>query len=117
MNNINDGEGVPFSANLDITLKKVKVEKTKVFTSATKPLLLPCEVEEFGQKKNITLMFKTGDDMRQDAFVVQLFAVMDRVLKNVGLDLKFSIYNVISCTKDDGVLQFVPDSVTITKVR
>jgi len=55
--------------------------------------------------------------MRQDAFVVQLFAVMDRVLKNVGLDLKFSIYNVISCTKDDGVLQFVPDSVTITKVR
>ena len=64
LGNINDGDGVPFSANLDITLKKVKVEKTKVFTSATKPLLLPCEVEEFNQTKNITLMFKTGDDMR-----------------------------------------------------
>jgi hypothetical protein len=29
---------------------------------------------------------------------------MDRVLKDVGLDLKFTIYNLIAFTKDDGLL-------------
>ena len=65
---MNDGEGVPFSANLDITLQKVKVEKTKVFKSATRPLLLPTEGLELingeNVKKSFTMMFKTGDDMR-----------------------------------------------------
>jgi hypothetical protein len=61
---------VPLSANLDITLLGVKLEKTKVFTSATKPLILPFyhkyknEVER--RKETFMMMFKTGDDMRQD---------------------------------------------------
>jgi len=50
------------------------------------------------------MMFKTGDDMRQDALVLQLFSIMDQVLKEVGLDLNFTIYNLIAMTKDDGLL-------------
>ena len=42
---------------------------------------------------------------------------MDQVLKDVGLDLKFSIYNLIPFTIDDGLLQFVPNSDTITDIR
>jgi phosphatidylinositol kinase/protein kinase (PI-3 family) len=42
---------------------------------------------------------------------------MDRVLKDVGLDLKFTIYNLIAFTMDDGLLQFVPNSETITKIK
>jgi len=41
LTNLNNGEGVPLSANLDITLHGVTVDKTKVFKSATRPLLLP----------------------------------------------------------------------------
>jgi len=62
------------------------------------------------------MMFKTGDDMRQDQFIIQLFAVMDQVLRDVGLDLKFTIYNLIAFTIDDGLLQFVPNSKTITDI-
>ena len=29
---------------------------------------------------------------------------MDTVLKEVGLDMKFTIYNLIAMTKDDGLL-------------
>ena len=39
--NLNDGKGIPMSANLDILLMGIKIEKTSVFTSATRPLLLP----------------------------------------------------------------------------
>ena len=42
---------------------------------------------------------------------------MDRVLKIAGLDLKFSIYGVIAFTRDDGILQFVDQSETITDIK
>ena len=50
------------------------------------------------------MMFKTGDDMRQDQLIIQLFSIMDVALKDAGLDLKFVIYNLIAFTKDDGLL-------------
>ena len=67
---MNNGNGVPLSANLDYILKGVKVEKAKVFKSATKPLLLPFYYRMKGENENrpetFTMMFKTGDDVRQD---------------------------------------------------
>ena len=59
------------------------------------------------------MMFKTGDDMRQDGLVLQLFQIIDSILESVGLDMKFTIYNLIPMTKDDGLLQVVPNSCTI----
>lgn len=68
LTNLNNSEGVPLPANTDIILAGVKVENTKVFTSATKPLLLPFYYKMHGEKENrtetFTMMFKTGDDMR-----------------------------------------------------
>ena len=111
---LNHGEGVPLPANTDIILMGVNVEKVKVFTSATKPLLLPFywrnKHENFNQDGTFTMMFKTGDDMRQDCLCIQLFGVMDQCLKEVQMDMKFNLYNIIAMTKDDGILQFVPNS-------
>ena len=88
---LNDGKGIPLAANLNMILQGVKVEKTKVFTSATKPLLLPFYYRLKGrdeqEPETFTMMFKTGDDMRQDALILQLFSIMDRVLSDVGLEL------------------------------
>ena len=68
LTNLNDGQGVPLSANLDYILMGCKVEKAKVFTSATKPLLLPFYWRMKGEGENrpnpFMMMFKTGDDMR-----------------------------------------------------
>jgi phosphatidylinositol 3-kinase len=108
------------SANLNLILRGVRTEKVKVFTSASKPLLLPfyyrLKGDEVDQPNTFTMMFKTGDDMRQDQLVLQLFSIMDRVLKEVNLDCKFTIYDLIAFTTDDGLLPFVPDSETITAI-
>ena len=68
LTNLNNGRGVPLSADLDITLLRCKVDKTSVFTSNARPLLLPFEYkmkdEEVPRPENLTMMFKTGDDMR-----------------------------------------------------
>ena len=121
--NLNDGQGIPMSANLDILLMGVKIEKTSVFTSATRPLLLPFRWRSIkidkdkDQDSTLMMMFKTGDDMRQDALILQLFSIMDTDLRAVGLDMNFTIYNLISFTVDDGLLQFVPNSATVTKIK
>ena len=117
LTNLNGGQGVPLSANPDIILAGVRAEKTKVATSATKPLILPFYYRMKDQteicKDTFTMMFKTGDDMRQDALVLQIFSIMDNILANAGLNMNFTIYNLIAMTKDDGLLQFVPNSKTI----
>jgi hypothetical protein len=67
---IREGEGIPMSANLNITLLGVKADKVKVFTSGTRPLLLPFRHKYTDERDERTetfmMMFKTGDDMRQD---------------------------------------------------
>lgn len=108
LTNLNNGEGVPLSANLDYTLMGVRAEKAKVFTSATRPLLLPFYYRLPNDTENrpetFTMMFKTGDDMRQDQLVLQLFNVMDNLLNEIGLNVEFQIYNLIAFTTDDGLL-------------
>jgi len=42
---------------------------------------------------------------------------MDKALREVGMDLRFTIYNLIAFTCDDGLLQFVPNSETITDIK
>jgi hypothetical protein len=49
LTNLNNGDGVPLSANLNLILRGVRAEKVKVFTSATKPLLLPFYYREEGE--------------------------------------------------------------------
>ena len=117
---MNDGKGVPLSTNLDIILHKVISEKSKVFTSATKPLLLLVEYSnktELVERDKLMMMFKTGDDMRQDQLVNQLFNIMDILLKNDGLDLHFIQHNLIAFTKDDGINKFTANSKTITDLK
>jgi len=38
------------------------------------------------------LIYKTGDDLRQDQLVVQLFELMDGLLKRENLDLRLTPY-------------------------
>lgn len=72
LTNMNDTKGVPLSTNLDIILHKVIAEKSKVLTSATKPLLLFVEYSnerDHVKSDKLMMMFKTGDDMRQDQLI------------------------------------------------
>jgi len=54
------------------------------------------------------MILKNGDDTRQDQLVLTLFTLMDRMLTEVNLDFKFTCYKVLACTKNDGLMEFVP---------
>ncbi len=60
-----------------------------------------------------SVMYKHGDDVRQDQLVLQMISLMDNLLKQVNLDFKFTAYKVLAFSKVDGMLEFVADSKTI----
>jgi phosphatidylinositol 3-kinase len=59
------------------------------------------------------LMFKFGDDLRQDQLILQIISYMDNLLKRVNLDFEFTTYKVLATSKNDGFVEFVPNSLTI----
>ncbi|KAH8919649.1 phosphatidylinositol 3-kinase [Atractiella rhizophila] len=54
-----------------------------------------------------SIIFKSGDDLRQDQLVIQLFTLMDRLLKKENLDLKLMPYKVLATSEKEGMVQFV----------
>lgn len=61
------------------------------------------------------MIYKTGDDLRQDQLVLQMFSLMDRLLKDENLDLKLTPYRVLPTSATDGLIEFVP-SVSMAHV-
>lgn len=53
------------------------------------------------------LIYKKGDDLRQDALVLALIAVSDAALRADGLDLRLTPYAVLPTGPDDGLIQRV----------
>ncbi|KAN0063522.1 Phosphatidylinositol (PI) 3-kinase [Thecaphora frezii] len=90
------GDGVDTTSNLaDLGADEMRL-------AAASPLASPSS--EYG------LIFKNGDDLRQDQLVIQLFTLMDRLLRNENLDLKITPYKVLATGSVDGMVQFVESS-------
>jgi phosphatidylinositol 3-kinase len=62
------------------------------------------------------VIYKTGDDLRQDQLVLQLILLFDRLLKHENLDLKFVPYNVLATSRYDGLLECVPESMNLATI-
>ena len=64
----------------------------------------------------LSLIYKSGDDLRQDQLVVQLFSLMDRLFKREHLDLRITAYQVLPTSATNGLIEFVPGSYPISQV-
>lgn len=62
------------------------------------------------------VMVKNGDDLRQDQLIMQMFILMDRLLKKVNLDLKLTPYRILATGADDGLMEFVQDSYPVSYI-
>lgn len=93
-------------------------EESSVFKSSLAPLKITFKTilnykdsgPTFGRKNKygkFTLMFKIGDDLRQDQLVIQIIDLMDQLLKNENLDLKLTPYKILATSPVAGMIQFV----------
>ncbi|KAL3750007.1 hypothetical protein ACJRO7_011048 [Eucalyptus globulus] len=80
-------------------------EESSIFKSALHPLRLTFRTASGGSCK---IIFKKGDDIRQDQLVIQMVSLMDRLLKSENLDLCLTPYKVLATGQDEGMLEFIP---------
>ncbi|CAK4258134.1 unnamed protein product [Aphanomyces euteiches] len=62
------------------------------------------------------IIFKHGDDFRQDQLVMQLLAVMDSICIDQGLLLHFTLYKVLATSVNEGMAEFVAQSFPMSQV-
>lgn len=62
------------------------------------------------------VLLKTGDDLRQDQLVIQMFNLMDALLKRVNLDLRLTPYRVLATSTNTGFVEFVAESEDIQRI-
>lgn len=115
--------GVSFSPSfrlpldLSTTVTKLRVEKCKYMDSKKLPLWL---VFENGSgdpdAKPVYIIFKSGDDLRQDILTLQMMRIMDRLWKQHNLDLKMNCYGCIATGFEVGMLEVVLNSETTSSI-
>jgi phosphatidylinositol 3-kinase len=115
----------PLTLPLDpkIKISGTIVENCRVFTSAKYPIKFTFNVCPSSQqyidredKSKFDVMYKYGDDLRQDQLILQIISYMDDILRKVNLNFEFTTYKVLATSKNDGFVEFVPNSKTIFEI-
>ncbi|KAJ2661566.1 Phosphatidylinositol (PI) 3-kinase [Coemansia sp. RSA 1200] len=94
---------LPLDPNVEVV--GIQAENASVFKSTMMPLFLHF-IKPDGELYPV--IFKAGDDMRQDQLVVQIITLMDRLLRKENLDLRLTPYHVLATRADQGFSQFIP---------
>jgi hypothetical protein len=106
---------LPLSPRMEVN--GLIVEKCKVMSSKKLPLwLVFTNADPTGAP--IYIIFKAGDDLRQDLLTLQLLRVMDKLWKSIGrLDLHMQPYGCV-CTGDMvGMIEVVLNSCTVAQIQ
>lgn len=82
----------------------VDTEGSTVFKSNLFPLRLNLRCSDGTE---YPVIFKDGDDLRQDQLVIQLISLMDRLLRKENLDLRLTPYKVLATGQSVGLVQFI----------
>lgn len=103
---------LPYDWEHSTPLDKLLVEETLVFKSKAMPVKLSFStLANIGQDSGVSIIFKLGEDLRQDMFVMQVIKLLDILWKaNAGLDLYLTPYPVLSTGLDHGIMQYVPSA-------
>ena len=98
---------LPLPLDPSIMISGVCPEETAVFKSSLSPLKMTFRTTT---GRHYPIIFKTGDDLRQDQLVIQIIMLMDQLLRKENLDLKLSPYKILATGATAGAVQFVPSS-------
>ena len=98
---------LPLPLDPEVKATSVVLDDCSVFKSSLFPLYINFKTEQGGL---YPMMFKTGDDLRQDQLVVQIIALMDRLLLKENLDLKLTPYRILATSTLAGAIKFIPNT-------
>lgn len=101
-------------------LGQLDTSRCRIMTSAKRPLYLTwsnaLDYAAF-YRDSYELIFKHGDDLRQDMLTLQMLKLMDLCWKSEGLDLKMLVYNCFSTGSKTGFIEVIRNSMTLFKIQ
>mmetsp|Transcript_11174 Transcript_11174/g.38835 ORF Transcript_11174/g.38835 Transcript_11174/m.38835 type:complete len:1010 (-) Transcript_11174:885-3914(-) len=65
---------------------------------------------------DITVIYKSGDDLRQDMLTLQMIKIMDQLWRSHGLDLCMSVYGAVATGEDIGMIEVVLQSESTSAI-
>ncbi|EGT44844.1 CBN-AGE-1 protein [Caenorhabditis brenneri] len=101
-------------------LGKLHYDKAIVLGSAKQPLLLSWDnanPKSDLHREHCAMIFKNGDDLRQDMLVLQVLEVMDNIWKAANIDCCLSPYGVLPMGEMIGIIEVVPKCKTIFEIQ
>jgi len=97
----------------EVVISGIVPSKCIVFKSKLCPLMV---CFRSGGDNFERVIWKCGDDLRQDQMVMQFIKLMDNMLKAENLDMQLTPYPVLATSPDTGFLEFVQDSNAIARI-
>ncbi|XP_053433246.1 phosphatidylinositol 4,5-bisphosphate 3-kinase catalytic subunit delta isoform isoform X3 [Nycticebus coucang] len=98
-------------------LAKVCVDQCTFMDSKMKPLWIMYSNEQAGGDGCVGIIFKNGDDLRQDMLTLQMIQLMDVLWKQEGLDLRMTPYGCLPTGDRTGLIEVVLRSDTIANIQ
>ncbi|TKS91104.1 Phosphatidylinositol 4,5-bisphosphate 3-kinase catalytic subunit gamma isoform [Collichthys lucidus] len=115
------GESLKFSSEKSLSCSSHSniIEQCKVMASKKKPLWLQFKRADSTtlSKDPIGIIFKHGDDLRQDMLILQILLIMESIWETESLDLCLLPYGCISTGNKIGMIEIVKDATTIANIQ
>lgn len=94
-----------------------EVNCPRVMDSKKLPLWLTFKNAAGKPHADVNIIFKAGDDLRQDMLTLQLIRIMDQLWLENGLDFKMNAYECLSTGDEVGMLEVVMNAATIAGIQ
>ncbi|XP_050681509.1 phosphatidylinositol 4-phosphate 3-kinase C2 domain-containing subunit alpha isoform X2 [Leptidea sinapis] len=92
----------------------IDIKSCSYFSSNT----LPLKLNFIGVDNAVVpAMFKVGDDLRQDALVLQVIKVMDSLWLKAGLDLRIVTFQALPTSNKRGMIEIVSEAETLRAIQ